>query len=150
MPYPPKAIAFDVDPHSLAILREAFPEWDVEAIDAATTDSLARDWNPDAATLLVIGARDQPAATLGLCRALRSRAGHARTPLLVLVRPGEEELVGAALRAGAHSCLVVPVHAKELVSMLARVHAGNQPGRHTLGLSRAQHEDSWRDFGGEA
>ena len=35
---------------------------------------------------------------------------------LVLVWPEQEALVRAALDAGAHSCLVLPVHAKDLVS----------------------------------
>jgi hypothetical protein len=57
--------------------------------------------------------------------------------------------VRAALDAGANSCLVLPVHAKDLVSMAARAQAGNRPGRHTLGLDRAQRKDRWRDEGGE-
>ena len=35
------------------------------------------------------------------------------------------------------------------VALVARARAGNQPGRHTLDLDRAQHEDPWRDGGGE-
>ena len=150
MPSRPKAIAFDVDPASLVSLREAFPEWEVEVVDGATPASLTRDWNPAAADLLVVGARDQVAETLGLCRGLRSQVGRADTPLLVLVAPAQEALVRAALAAGAHSCLVVPVHAKDLVSMVARARAGNRPGRHTLDLDRAQREDPWREEGGEA
>ncbi len=119
-------------------------------MNGATTGSLTRDWNPAAVDLLVIGARDQVAETLGLCRGLRSQAGRAHTPLLVLMRPAQEALVRAVLDAGAHSCLVLPVHAKDLVSMVTRVRMGNQPGRHTLGLDRAQCEDQWRDNGGEA
>jgi hypothetical protein len=66
------------------------------------------------------------------------------------VSGGQEALVRAALEAGANSCLVLPVHAKDLVTMLTRARAGNRPGRHTLGLDRAQREDRWRDDGGEA
>jgi hypothetical protein len=57
--------------------------------------------------------------------------------------------VRTVLEAGAHSCLVLPVHAKNLVSMLARTHEGNQPGRHTLNLQQAQDEDRWQDDGGQ-
>jgi DNA-binding response OmpR family regulator len=145
-----KAIAFDVDPDSLVSLRQAFPEWEIEATNGATTASLTRDWSPGAADLLVIGARDQAAETLGLCRGLRSQPGRTHTPLLVLVPPAQEALVRAALNAGADSCLVLPVHPKELVSMVTRTRAGNRPGRHTLHLDRAQREDQWRDDGGEA
>ena len=148
--YRAKAIAFDVDPDSLVSLHRAFPEWEIEALDGATTGSLARDWNPGGVDLVVIGARDQVVETLGLCRGVRSQAGRANTPLLVLLTPAQGALVRAALEAGAHSCLVLPVHAKQLVSTLARARAGNPPGRHTLGLDRAQREDSWRDDGGEA
>ncbi len=31
-----------------------------------------------------------------------------------------------------------------------RAGEGNRPGRHTLGLDRAQQGDRWRDDGGEA
>jgi hypothetical protein len=62
MIHPPKAIAFDVDPDSLVSLRRAFPEWVVESVKGATTASLTRDWDPGAAGLLVVGARDEPAA----------------------------------------------------------------------------------------
>jgi DNA-binding response OmpR family regulator len=144
-----KAVAFDVSRDSLIILRQAFPEWQVHALDGATTASLKRDWNPGAADLLIVGAGRQ-AETLGLCRAFRSQAGRAHTPLLVLVPPAQEEFVRALLHAGATSCLTLPVNAKDLISMLARAQAGNRPGRHTLSLDHAQREDSWRDEGGEA
>jgi DNA-binding response OmpR family regulator len=145
----PKIVAFDVDPDTLTSLRQAFPGWEVEAVGGATTDSLTQDWNPEAAELLVVGARGPVAATLGLCRGLRSQAGRAHTPLLVLVPPAQEALVRAALDASADSCLVLPVHPKDLVSMVARARAGNRPGRHTLNLDQAQREDVWRDDGGQ-
>jgi DNA-binding response OmpR family regulator len=150
MLYKLKAVAFDVDADSLVSLRQAFPEWDIEALDGATRVSLARDWNPGGVDLVVIGARAQRAETLGLCRALRSQAGRAHTPLVVLVPPGQGSLVRAALDAGAHSCLVLPVHPKELVRALARARDGNRPSRHMLGLERVQDGDSWRDAVGEA
>jgi DNA-binding response OmpR family regulator len=150
MPDRPRVIAFDVDAESLTRLREAFPGWEIEATRGATADSLARDWNLGAVDLLVVGAGDRVAQTLGLCRGLRSQPGRARTPLLVLVPPAHDALVRAALDAGADSCLVLPVHPKHLVSMVARVRAGNRPGRHTLGLDQAQCDDPWRDGGGEA
>ena len=140
----------DGDPASLESLRQAFPGWQLEAVNGATRESLARDWDPGEASLLVVGARTDVTQTLALCRGLRSQAGRAQTPLLVLVQPGRESQVRAALEAGADSCLVLPVHAKELVTMLSRALAGNRPGRHTLGLNRPQCEDEWRDDGGEA
>jgi DNA-binding response OmpR family regulator len=145
-----KVIAFDVDAASLDSLRQAFPGCQVEAVSGATAGSLARDWNPGGASLLVVGAREETAQTLGLCRELRSQAGRAQTPLLVLVQPAQEALVRAALDASANSCLVLPVHAKELITMVSRALGGNRPGRHTLGLDQAQREDQWRDDGGEA
>jgi len=148
-PNQPTAIAFDVDPASLASLRQAFPEWEIETVNGATSDSLRQDWSPKAADLLVVGTRDKVGETLGLCRGLRSQLGRALTPLLVLVPPAREPLVRAALEAGANSCLTLPVHAKELVAMVARVREGNRPGRHTINLDRAQHEDRWRDDGGQ-
>jgi DNA-binding response OmpR family regulator len=150
MPDLQKVLAFDVDPASLRSLRDAFPDWRVEAMHGTTTASLERDWDPGAASLLVVGAREDLADTLALCRGLRGQAGRARTPLLVLVRSAQELLVRAALDASADSCLVLPVHVKELVSMVSRVRAGNRPGHHTLALDRPQREDMWQDEGGEA
>jgi DNA-binding response OmpR family regulator len=145
----PKAIAFDVDPASLASLRQAFPDWEVEAVTGASLASLEREWSPGEAALLVVGVRDRVAEALGLCRGLRGQAGLAGTPLLVLVASPREDLVRAALEAGAHGCLALPVHPKDLVRMVSRAREGNSPGRHTLGLDRAQSKDVWRDDGGE-
>ena len=145
----PRAVAFDVDAASLRSLREAFPEWEIEAVEGATAPSLTQDWNLGAADLLIVGARNDEAATLDLCRGLRKQAGRAVTPLLVLVPPAQPALVRAVLKAGANNCLVLPIDAKEVASMLVRAQAGNQPGRHTLNLEKAQIEDRWRDDGGQ-
>lgn len=144
-----RVVTFDVDAESLNTLRAALPEWAIEPTHGATDASLLHDWNPATVGLLVVGARTNRAETLSLCRGLRSQAGRAVTPLLVLVPPGQPDLVTAVLAAGADGCLVLPVHAKELASMVARAEQGNQPGRHTLDLSRAQREDPWRDHGGQ-
>ena len=145
-----RAIAFDLDMDSMITLRQAFPEWEIQATNEATLGLLPRHWHPGSADLLIVGARDEASETLGLCRGLRSQSGREDTPLVVLVPPAQETLVRAALAAGANSCLVLPVHAKDLTSTLTRALAGNQPGRHTLGLDRGQVADSWRDEGGEA
>lgn len=147
-PQPCRLVALDVDPPSLRSLRRAFPTWQVEARDGATSGSLARDWNPGPADLLVVGAHDEAAETLALCRGLRSQAGRAVTPLLVLLAPAQRAVAKAALEAGATNCLVLPVFAPDLVAMVARARKGNQPGRHTLDLDRAQRDDPWRDNGG--
>jgi DNA-binding response OmpR family regulator len=144
----PRAVAFDVDPASLLSLRKAFPDWEIEAVEGATA-SLTQDWNLGAADLLIVGARDDEAATLDLCRGLRKQEGRSVTPLLVLVPPAQPALVRAVLLAGANNCLVLPIDAKEVASMLVRAQAGNQPGRHTLNLEKAQTEDRWRDDGGQ-
>lgn len=149
MPDPLRAIAFDLDPASLTSLREALPEWEIEVVNGATAVSLRPDGNPGATDLLVVKAHEEVAETLALCRGLRSQVGGTHTPLLVLVQPAQQATVRAALKAGADSCLVLPVHAKEVASMLARTYEGNQPGRHTLNLDRAQHEDRWQDDGGQ-
>ena len=132
-----KAVAFDVDPTSLITLRQALPEWEVEAVVGATASSIDRDWNPAVAHLLLVGLREGVADTLGLCRALRGQAGRAQTPLLVLIAPGQEVLSDVALQAGAHGCLILPVVVKALLSALARALAGNR------------RENPWRDDGGE-
>jgi len=44
-----KLVAFDLDPASLAGLRQALPGWEVEELTGATPASLARRWDPAAA-----------------------------------------------------------------------------------------------------
>ncbi len=179
MPKQSKAIAFDVDQASLFSLRNALPDFVIEEVNGATAASLNSDWNPGTVDLLVVGAREKLNETLDLCRFLvssgvlardsqkatdsqeempkrlglhRSRRHRERrppSPLLVLVPPGRESIVKAVLKAGAQSCLVMPIDAKEVASMLIRAQEGNQPGRHTLNLERAQTEDRWRDDGGQ-
>jgi DNA-binding NarL/FixJ family response regulator len=167
------AVAFDLDAASLSSLREALPGWEIGVVNGATATSLSHDWNPGPADLLVVKAREEVAETVGLCRFLvfcgvfstdsregvaetggphggpQSQARRADAPLLVLVPSGQGPLVRAALEAGAAGCLVLPVDAQEVASMLARVRQGNRPGRHTLNLDRAGCEDRWRDDGGQ-
>jgi DNA-binding NarL/FixJ family response regulator len=179
MPNHSKAIAFDVDQASLNSLRKALPESVIEEVNGATAASLTRDWNPGTVDLVVVKASKEVVQTLELCRFLVScgvlgkdapvvtdsqeekpktlglhrRRRHAarrpHSPLLVLVHPSRKSIVKDVLKAGAHSCLMLPINAKEVASMLVRAQEGNQPGRHTLNLEKAQTEDRWRDDGGE-
>jgi DNA-binding response OmpR family regulator len=149
MPHRLRAVAYDLDAASLVSLRKALPDWEIDLASKSTSASLTLDWNPETADLVVIATGNRVAETLGLCRGLRSQVGRAHTPLLVLVAPAQDALVKAVLEAGADSCLALPVHAKEVASMLARARQGDQPGRHTLNLDQAQSEDSWRDEGGQ-
>lgn len=179
MPNQSKAIAFDVDQASLISLRKALPDSEIEVVNGATAASLSRDWNPGTVDLLVVKAREEVAETLELCRFLvscgvlgrdapvvtdsqeetpktlglhrrrRNVARRPHSPLLVLVSPRRKSIVTDVLKARAHSCLVLPINAKDVASMLVHAQAGNQPGRHTLDLERAQTEDRWRDDGGQ-
>jgi DNA-binding NarL/FixJ family response regulator len=179
MPNKAKAIAFDVNQASLLSLREALPDFAIEVVNGATAASLARDWNPGTVDLLVVAASQEMAQTLELCKFLVScgvlgkntpvvtdsqeetpkspglhRCGQnvdrrPHSPLLVLVTPERKTVVAEVLKAGAHSCLVLPIDPKDVASMLVRAQIGNQPGRHTLDLERAQTEDRWRDDGGQ-
>jgi DNA-binding NarL/FixJ family response regulator len=179
MPKQSKAIAFDVDEASLISLREALPDCKIEVVNGASAASLRREWDPGTVDLLVVQARKEFAETLELCQFLvssgvlardslkatdsqeelpktlglhRSRHNRARrppSPLLVLVPQGRERIVKAVLKAGAHSCLTLPINAEDVASMLVHAQAGNQPGRHTLNLEKAQIEDRWRDDGGQ-
>lgn len=166
----PKAIAYDVDATSLLSLRQARPGWQIQALNRATPAFVAGTWRRGAADLLVVGAHGDDTATLRVCRLLTAHPGSweglrreprsgpkqdgwpcdRAAPLLVLVSAGEETPVGAALEAGAHSCLVRPIHPQDVVRMLAHARAGTQSGRHTLGLEGVQGADAWRDDGGEA
>lgn len=168
-----KALVFDVDPESMGSIAEALPGWKIDAVYGATIGSLPSDWDPGTVDLFIVGPREDVSETLGLCRflsycrpfsrefhrdgvdSLGLRGGPAsplRRPdatLLVLVPPARADLVSAALRAGAHSCLVLPINAKDVASVLVRARAGNRPGRHTLNLEHAQRVDRWRDDGGQ-
>jgi hypothetical protein len=174
-----KAIAFDVDQDSLISLRKALQDYVIEVVNGATPASLTRDWNPGTVDLFVVRAHKEVAETLALCRFLvkcgvlakdapvvtdaqeetpkilglyrrRRHVGRrAHSPLLVLVSPSQKSIVEDVLKAGAHSCLMLPFKAKDVANMLVHAQAGNQPGRHTLDLERAQTEDRWRDDGGQ-
>lgn len=144
------AVTFDVDPASLASFRKAFPNWEIAVVNDATNRSLERDWSPQSADLLVIGAREQVGETLGLCRSLRGQEGRAHTPILVLLPPDQEPLVGVALDAGADFCLILPIHAEELLSRMRRSSRIERPGQHTSNLERALQLDPWQDDGGES
>jgi hypothetical protein len=174
-----KVVAFDLDAASLTSLREALPDCVIEVVNGATAASLTRDWNPGTVDLVVVKARQEVTETLELCRFLvscgvlakdapvvtdsqeetpktlglhrrrRNVGRRAHSPLLVLVPPRRKNIVKDVLKAGAHSCLMLPINAKDVASMLIHAQAGNQPGRHTLNLERAQTEDRWRDAGGE-
>src|SRR5205085_5796542 len=122
-----RAMAFDVDGASLASLREALPGWDIVTVNGASAGSLARDWDPAAADLLIVGVADDATVTLALCRFVAFCTSYSRdalpgiadavgpreslerlrrrvnAPLLVLVPPGRDALVAGALEAGAHS-----------------------------------------------
>jgi len=179
MPNQSKVIAFDLDQASLTSLRKALPDSVIEVVNGATAASLTRDWNPGTVDLLVVKARQEVAETLELCRFLvscavlaknalvatdsqeekpttlglhrrrRHRGRRPHSPLLVLVPPSRKGIVTDVLKAGAHSCLMLPINAKDVASMLVHAQAGNQPGRHTLDLERAQTEDRRRDDGGQ-
>lgn len=179
MPNQSKVIAFDVDQAGLTSLRKALPDSMIEVVNGATAASLTRDWNPGTVDLVVVQACKEVAETLELCRFLvscgvlgqdapvvtdsqdetpktlglhrhRRHVGRrAHSPLLVLVPPSRQNIVSDVLKAGAHSCLMLPINAKDVAGMLVHAQAGNQPGRHTLDLERAQTEDRWRDEGGQ-
>jgi len=167
-----RAIAFDLDPASLRSLRKALPGWNIEVLAGDTETSLTDQWHPGEVDLLVVKAHETT-RTLALCRflvrcavfsgdshkgaadilgprgSLQTQAQRAHAPLLVLVPAGQEELVKSVLEAGAHSCLTLPINAKDVASMLLHARAGNQPGRHTQSLEGAQSQDRWRDEGGQ-
>jgi DNA-binding NarL/FixJ family response regulator len=167
VPSQSRAVAFDLDAASLTSLRQAVPGWEVEAVNGATRASVSRGGNPGPADLFVVQASGEAAETLALCRFLnccggvpaddplwlhRSQQNPARradAPVLVLVPPGQDALVAAALEAGAVSCLALPVRARDVARMVARARQGSRPGRHRLNLDQAQSEDRWRDDGGQ-
>jgi hypothetical protein len=173
LPKQARAIAFDLDPASLSSLRQALPGWNVEVLAGATAASLTNQWHPGKVDLMVVKADDETTRTLALCRflvgcavvsrdsrkyatdilgprgSLQTQSQRAQAPLLVLVPAGQEDRVKSLLEAGAHSCLMLPIDAKDVASMLVHARAGNQPGRHTQSLEGAQTEDRWRDDGGQ-
>jgi hypothetical protein len=174
-----RIIAFDLDRASLRCLRDALPESVIEAVNGASSASFGANWDPGIVDLLIIQSGEEIAETVKLCKYLVSRRVLAkdgpiitdsqevkssklevhgdppvaqrltRAPLLVLLPASQMTHLRDVLKAGAHSCLMLPIDAKDVASMLIHAQAGNQPGRHTLNLERAQVEDRWRDNGGE-
>jgi AmiR/NasT family two-component response regulator len=99
--------------------------------------------------LVVTDSQEEMPKTLGLNRRRRNVARRPHSPLLVLFRPSRKRILRDMLKAGAHSCLMLPINPKDVASMLVHAQEGNQPGRHTLDLEQAQTEDRWRDDGGQ-
>lgn len=151
---PLRVCTFDVDAVSLNSLRDALPGWRITTINGATVASLTPIWNPGVADLLVLSIGQKVTESLGMCRFLAfctSYSGDARrdvstspgrpidghyqkhrsdAPLLVLVPSGQDTVIGAALEAGAHGCLFLPIHAGEMADTLTRVLAPGTSGWH--------------------
>ena len=167
----PKAMAYDVDPTTLASLRAGLEGWEIEVTDSAAM-GFPNGPRPKRADLFVVQAGRNDQATITLCRFLigagafiPAGAAHANSwesaeerrqtmspdevLLIVLVPADRSTLVRAVLKAGASGCLVLPLQAEDVTGLLARARRGNQPGRHTLNLDKAQTEDRWRDDGGQ-
>jgi peptidylprolyl isomerase len=131
LPRRARAVAFDVDAASLAGLREALPGWEIDCVNGASAASLAPAWDPGPRTSWSWAPGLKATDTVGLCRflayctsysgdsrqerpegpgpggSLRNQPRRVDAPLLVLVPPGQETLVGAVLEAGptvASSC----------------------------------------------
>ena len=62
-------------------------------------------------------------------------------PLLVLVSPEQQTLEAPALEEGARSCLILPIHPKEVTCTLAHARAGNHPSRHALDLDQTEEDN---------
>src|SRR6516164_11342175 len=62
-------------------------------------------------------------------------------PLLVLVSPEQQTLVGPALEAGARCCLILSIHPKGVSCTLAHARAGNHPGRDALDLDQTEEDN---------
>lgn len=168
-----RVVAFDLDAASKVSLQEALPGWEIDVIHDAAAAPHPPIWNAPTTDLLVVTIGADTERSLALCRYLSGRSGFSNegqnnkgneerlnrnerdqaprdgAPLLVLVLPGQEHLISAALQAGAQTCLVLPIRPNDVTTMIARARHGNQPGRHTLNLDQAQVEDRWRDDGGQ-
>lgn len=131
-----QAIAFDLDAVSSGCIRDTLPDWKFSEMKGATAASLAQKWNPGLASLLVLGARHNIVETLSLCRFLafcrtcsrdfnrEVEARYPRSPILVLLFPGQELLVEALMRAGADKCLTLPIHSGGVIDTLIGTEEG--------------------------
>jgi hypothetical protein len=54
----PRAIAYGVDGDSLRTAHQAFPDWQIVAVDVASSAALNGERDPTAAGLLLVGAHD--------------------------------------------------------------------------------------------
>jgi len=84
MPNRFRAVAVDLDAASLLSLREAFPDWVIEAVSGATAASLSQDWNPGAADLLVLSWRARK------WQRLSASAGFLPLPAVAQSSPGSK------------------------------------------------------------
>jgi FKBP-type peptidyl-prolyl cis-trans isomerase 2 len=116
--------------------------------------------------------RDNVAETLGLCRLLSSCTSRSpearkdkietsvpeqrlqrqaiRNPRVFLLVPAElEALADEAFAAGVHGCLLLPIHANDVTTVLAHGLADNEQGRHKRAIRRQEEDDPRQDYGGE-
>lgn len=148
-----RALAFDVDPVSSGLLRQALPGWRIESMFGQTAETLQGDWNPGGVNLLVVGVRDDFTETLALCRFLayctyysssfprepgrrqteseRLRGVHppVDAPVLALIPGGKEMFAKALNEAGVHASLLLPLNLSDLVEALDGLQAGEQDVR---------------------
>jgi hypothetical protein len=132
---------------------------------------LTSDWDPGVVDLLVVGPRAEVSETLALCRflafsspyssdfrqaqersGLQGGPGHPTrridAPLLVLVNSDQGSLVGAVLEAGAHTCLMLPLYANNVSTLLAQARAACPPAHNAPDADQIRREGAWQDDGG--
>ena len=148
-----KAVAFGMDPESLADLQHALPGWRIHCFHGATVGSMPHDWDPGEADLFVVRLRENVTEVLGLCRFLaqwpscesdppevlpetgrpdgkqEDATCRPDVPLLVLVSSGQDTLVGAALEVGARACLHQPISVEDMADFLNPAPADNLSSR---------------------
>jgi hypothetical protein len=149
-----KAVAFGMDAETLADLRQALHGWRIDCLHGATVRSMPHDWDPGEADLFVVCLRENVTEVLGLCRFLahwppcesdpqeglpetgrvdgkhENVCGRSDVPLLVLVSPGQDTLVGAALEVGARACLQLPISINDMADFLNRAPVKDSSSRH--------------------
>ena len=113
---PPRILAVDDDPDSLAVLRVRLSAQGYEVLSAADGEEALAAFREHAPDLLVLDVTMPRLDGLEVCRRLRSDASVSYTPIIIVTARADSADVVAGLEAGADEYLTKPLDHDALVA----------------------------------
>ena len=123
----PRVVLADHHPTSRRVVELSFAEEDVEVV-SFDDGAAALDYLRSSAVDLVLADVSLPAVNgYELCRAVHSNGGIARTPVILMVGRFDSFDMQLAEEVGYHSRLTKPIEPRNLVDLVRRLTAADQP-----------------------